>query len=68
MFEKKNRAIITVVITALLFATAALGQNLEDDWNDFLHYIKIGRLDLAKGYAQAVLQREPDPVKLLALS
>jgi HEAT repeat protein len=33
-----------------------------------LHYTKIGRLDLAKGYAQAVLAGEPDPVQLLALA
>ena len=28
----------------------------------------IGRLDLAKGYAQAILQGNPDPVTLLELS
>lgn len=41
---------------------------IEDNWNDFLHYTKIGRLDLAKGYAQAILTSDPDPVKLLELS
>jgi len=66
MFKKRNWVVI--MIAGILFTTAASGQNLEDEWNDFLHYTKIGRLDLAKGYAQAVLQREPDPVKLLELS
>ncbi len=41
---------------------------LEDNWNDFLHYTRIGRFDLAKGYAQAILQSDPDPVKLMELS
>ncbi|MFQ6035594.1 MAG: HEAT repeat domain-containing protein, partial [Sedimentisphaerales bacterium] len=44
------------------------GVGLEENWNDFLHYTKIGRFDLAKGYAQAVLQSDPDPVRLFELS
>ena len=44
--------------------TAAALQSLEEDWNDFLHYTMIGRLDLAKGYAQAILQGNPNPVAL----
>jgi len=43
-------------------------QSLEENWNDFLHYTLIGRFDLAKGYAQAILESNPDPVKLLELS
>lgn len=46
---------------------AAPQQTLEEDWNDFLHYTMIGRLDLAKGYAQAILQGNPDPVTLFEL-
>jgi hypothetical protein len=42
-------------------------QALDEDWNDFLHYSMIGRLDLAKGYAQAILQGNPDPVALFEL-
>ncbi|MEN6428383.1 MAG: HEAT repeat domain-containing protein [Phycisphaerales bacterium] len=42
-------------------------QTLADNWNDFLHYTKIGRFDLAKGYAQAVLQANPDPSELFRL-
>ena len=37
------------------------------NWNDFLHYTKIGRFDLAKGYAKAVLQGNPDPAELFKL-
>ncbi|MHC5075993.1 MAG: HEAT repeat domain-containing protein [Planctomycetota bacterium] len=46
----------------------SFAQNLEDNWNDFLHYTKIGRFDLAKGYAQNILSSNPDPVQLLELS
>jgi HEAT repeat protein len=42
-------------------------RSLADNWNDFLHYTKIGRLDLAKAYAQAVLQSNPDPAELFKL-
>ena len=41
---------------------------VEDNWNDYLHYTKIGRLDVAAGYAQAVLDGNPDPVQLLTFS
>ncbi len=64
-----NRKTITAILAVVVFAVSAgFGQNLEDNWNDFLHYTKIGRFDLAKGYAQAVLDSSPDPVELLALS
>jgi hypothetical protein len=43
---------------------AAPQQTLEEDWSDFLHYTMIGRFDLAKGYARAILQGNPDPVEL----
>ncbi len=48
--------------------TPSVEPTLEDNFNDFLHYTKIGRLDLAKGYAQAILASNPDPVKLTDLS
>jgi hypothetical protein len=52
-----------------LFAVSAgFAQTLEQQWNDFLHYTLIGRLDMAKGYAQAILDSNPDPVELLTLS
>ena len=64
----RKRTITAILTIAVLAVTTAFGQTLEDNWNDFLHYTKIGRFDLAKGYAQAVLNSEPDPVELLALS
>jgi hypothetical protein len=43
-------------------------QKLEDNWNDFLHYTVIGRFDLAAGFAQKIIESEPDPIALLNLS
>ncbi len=64
-----SRKTFTVILAIIVFVAASgLGQALEDNWNDFLHYTKIGRFDLAKGYAQAILDSNPDPVRLLALS
>lgn len=51
-------------------ATVAVGDAqpaLADNWNDFLHYTKIGRFDLAKGYGQAILQNKPNPAELFQL-
>jgi hypothetical protein len=60
---------ITVILAVIVIAfSSGFARSLEDDWNDFLHYTKIGRFDLAKGYAQAVLDSNPDPVQLLAFS
>ena len=61
------RTIGAVFAVALIVVSAGSAQTLEENWNDFLHYTKIGRLDLAKGYAQLVLDSNPDPVELLAL-
>ncbi|MBN1359367.1 MAG: HEAT repeat domain-containing protein [Sedimentisphaerales bacterium] len=63
------------IVAVLLFlvgcstagAASAQQRTLADNWNDYLHYAKIGNLDLAKGYAQAILQSDPDPVALLEL-
>jgi len=70
-----RKSVAAVVVVGFFLVGATFAQTLEDNgstklaevWNDFLHYIKIGRFDLAKGFGQAVLQSNPDPVKLLAL-
>jgi hypothetical protein len=43
------------------------GQTLAESWNDFLHYTKVGRFDLAKGYGQAILQAKANPAELFKL-
>jgi len=64
---KAKTAIAILAIVYLGFSTCS-AQTLEENWNDFLHYTKIGRFDMAKGHAQAILGSNPDPVKLLELS
>jgi len=64
----KGKIIAAILALGLLLADVGFAQNLEENWNDFLHYTKIGRFDLAAGYAQAVLDSKPDPVELLGLS
>ena len=66
MFNKKT---VPAILTIGLFVVSnGFCQGLEENWNDFLHYTKIGRFDLAKGYAQVLLESNPDPVKLFELS
>ena len=64
---KAKTAIAILAIVYLGFSTCS-AQTLDESWNDFLHYTKIGRFDMAKGHAQAILAGNPDPVKLLELS
>jgi len=57
-----------VLFIAVAISAVGLGATFEESWNDLLHYAAIGRLDLAKGHAQAVLDSQPDPIELLELS
>jgi len=66
MFNGKTATVILAV--TLIVISTGYAQTLEENWNDFLHYTKIGRFDLAKGYAQTILDSNPDPVELLELS
>ena len=66
MFNKKIAAFI--LAAGLCMAGTGLSQTLEENYNDFLHYTTIGRFDLSKGFAQAVLESNPDPVELLDIS
>ncbi|MBE0535308.1 MAG: hypothetical protein IH624_06515 [Phycisphaerae bacterium] len=66
MFDKKS--MIAFLAVVICFSGVGIGQSLEDNWDDFLHYTAIGRLDLATGYGEAIIAASPDPLKLLALS
>jgi len=66
MFKRKTLTVS--LILSLFVSSVGFAGNLEDNWNDFLHYIQIGRFDLAKGYGQVVIDSNPSPVKLLELS
>ncbi|HUT30353.1 MAG TPA: HEAT repeat domain-containing protein [Sedimentisphaerales bacterium] len=64
-----NRKTIAVIFAAgVLAAAACIAQSLEDHWNDYLHYALIGRLDMAKANALAIIESKPDPVALHDLS
>ncbi|HIJ66963.1 MAG TPA: HEAT repeat domain-containing protein [Planctomycetes bacterium] len=52
----------------VLVSGVGICRSIEDNWNDFLHYTAIGRFDLATGYAQNLIESNPDPVELLELS
>ena len=64
MFNKKS-----IIILAVVFSTVGIvsAQGLESDWNDFLHYTAIGRLDLAEGFARKIIDAPADPVELLSV-
>jgi HEAT repeat protein len=74
------RKILTFCGLCLIIASASFTVNAEpnqptssskqlaDDWNDFLHYTVLGRYDLAGGFAQKVIDSNPDPLALLKLS
>ena len=64
----RTKTVSAILAVAMFVVSMSFAGTLDDNWGDFLHYTKIGRVDLAKGYAQALLESEPDPVKLLALS
>ena len=63
-----KRSLCTFVSALLLVTSVAFCDSLADDWNDFLHYTAIGRIDLAKGYGQKIIDSQPDPKELLKLS
>jgi HEAT repeat protein len=63
-----RNTLVLVVGIAIVLAAPAFAGTLEGNYNDMLHYLKIGRFDLAKGYAQAILDGNAAPVDLFALA
>ena len=59
---------LVVIMMCTTLQAQIASNSLENDWNDFLHYTAIGRFDLAQGYAQKLINADPDPVKVLELS
>lgn len=53
---------------ALILAAPVFAETLEGNYNDLIHYLNIGRFDLAKGYAQAILDSNAASVDLFALA
>jgi HEAT repeat protein len=63
-----KQVLASLVLIVLGCGVLAWGAELADLWNDFLHTTAIGRFDLAKGYAQKLIEGNPDPKAVLALS
>jgi hypothetical protein len=63
-----GRTVAVIVVIGCCLVGVGFAQNqaqtLAESWNDFLHFTKIGRFDLAKGYAKAILDGSPDPAEL----
>ena len=72
MFEKSRFvafSVIVIMCSAVGFAQdTAENKVLTGNWNDFLHYSRIGRLDLAEGFGQKLIDSDPDPEAVLDLS
>lgn len=68
-----NKHSLLLVFGVLLVSCCVFGAPLEENrlkenWNDFVHYTAIGRFELAKSYAEQIIESQPDPTKLLELS
>ncbi len=46
---------------AMAWAQPADSAQLAQQWDDFIHYIRIARPDAARANAQAILESQPDP-------
>jgi hypothetical protein len=66
MFNRN--VLLAALAVVLVLAAPAISKTLEENFNDLLHYLQIGRFDLAKGYAQAILDGNSPPVDLFNLA
>ena len=72
--------VLTIVLIVALMTSIAISQEstgtaattvdkkLADLWDNFIHWIRMGRADLARSYGKAILNAKPDPRKLYYLS
>jgi HEAT repeat protein len=65
---KHKNSLIWVVLAGLLLCSTVSIADLEENWNDFLHYTAIGRFELAESYAEQIIESQPDPTLLLDLA
>ena len=63
-----RNTLVMVAGIAMVLAAPVFAETLEGNYNDLLHYLKIGRFDMAKGYAQAILDGNASPVDLFTLA
>lgn len=67
MCERKPTTTIAMLILVAWIGVGSAAE-LKDHWGDFLHYAMIGRFDLAKAHAQAILDGPADPAALFSLA
>jgi len=67
MSKRMSSAVVSFLMISSWIGVGGAAE-LKDNWGDFLHYTKIGRFDLAKAYAQVILDSSPDPVSLFNLT
>lgn len=73
-------AVLAIVLVVTLLTGLAISQGptgavatgsdkkLTNLWDNFIHWIRMGRADLAISYGKAILNAKPDPRKLYQLS
>ena len=66
-------ALICLALASLLNSAqaqirTASDPNSQKHWDEMMHYIAIGRWDLARGHGEALLLQNPDPQQLLDLA
>lgn len=64
----KNKSSLLWVMLVSLLTPALYSADIEENWNDFLHYTAIGRFELAQNSAEQIVNSEPDPTRLLELA
>ncbi len=59
MTSHQRSIVVTMVLTMILLSSAAIAQDSTDtlskQWDDFVHYIKIARPDIAISFGKAIL-------------
>jgi HEAT repeat protein len=64
----RRNVLLTGLCIALVITTIAFSLPLQDNFNDLIHYLRIGRFDLAKGYAQTIIDGNAAPADLFNLA
>ena len=67
VFGLRSVLVTLTVLVSLSSSTWALTSTARN-WEEFMHYVLIGRWDLAQGYGQALIELDPDPVEVLDLA
>ena len=64
----KRSVFVAAISIVIALTVPAFCQTLDENYNDLLHYLKIGQFNLAKGYAQTIIDSNAEPVELFRLA